>query len=469
VARSRNWSIWKSRRLTLLLLAADVLGLSLCWFGAWGIRYGLGRAGWMGPINTVDPYRGIFPILLGVWVADAALLGLYIHRRRLTSLNTWRRIFKAGYHALIYAMVVGFLFKRLDLGRSVILLSGILVFLYHYFSRTLLRILKRRAIRQGKGPTRALIVGLGPLAMKVRDSIRRNLEIGYELAGFLAHPSEPAGGLNGEAHLLGTTDSAREIIERERIEEVFLAIGHLSQDEQLNVLNAVEIPGVQVHLVSNLFGVLTQDVRLDEIVEFPVVALGDGRMPWHQEALKQAFDWTVALAGAVVWLFFFHWWIALCIRRDSPGPVFFRHKRAGRGGRLFWCYKYRTMRTDAKPYEKAPVDGGDPRVTQFGRFLRRTSLDELPQILNVLRGEMSMVGPRPEMPFLVEQYEPWQRRRLDVKPGITGLWQVIGRKNLPLHLNIQYDLYYVRNRSLMLDMEILLKTIPAVIWGRGAF
>jgi lipopolysaccharide/colanic/teichoic acid biosynthesis glycosyltransferase len=127
------------------------------------------------------------------------------------------------------------------------------------------------------------------------------------------------------------------------------------------------------------------------------------------------------------------------------------------------------MRTETDPYCPAPTESDDPRVTRFGRFLRRTSLDELPQLLNVLRGEMSLVGPRPEMPFIVEKYEPWQRRRLDVKPGITGLWQVIGRKNLPLHLNMEYDLYYIKNQSLLLDIEILLKTIPAVFMGRGAF
>jgi lipopolysaccharide/colanic/teichoic acid biosynthesis glycosyltransferase len=127
------------------------------------------------------------------------------------------------------------------------------------------------------------------------------------------------------------------------------------------------------------------------------------------------------------------------------------------------------MHVEAKQYDIAPTSDFDPRVTPAGRWLRRTSLDELPQLINVLRGEMSLVGPRPEMPFLVAQYEPWQRRRLDVQPGITGLWQVIGRKNLPLHLNMQYDFYYIKNQSFMLDLEILFRTIPAVLKGKGAF
>ena len=127
------------------------------------------------------------------------------------------------------------------------------------------------------------------------------------------------------------------------------------------------------------------------------------------------------------------------------------------------------MSLGAAAYDVAPNDLDDPRVTRFGRFLRRWSLDELPQLFNVFKGEMSIVGPRPEMPFLVQQYEPWQRRRLVVKPGLTGLWQVVGRKELPLQRNIEYDLYYVRHRGWLLDATILLRTIPAVLFRRGAF
>jgi len=468
---TQPFSIWKSRWLTVLLVAADVAGLSLCWFGAWWIRHEAGKVEAIEPINVLTPYIRIFPLLLAVWVGNAAFFGLYIHRRRLTSLNTWRRILMTSYQCLLYAMVLGFLFKPLDLGRSVLFLSGLLILIYLYVSRTLLRHLKQTAVRAGRGTVRALIVGTGPLAEKIRTSLRQHRDIGFELAGFVAHPTEPSPdwAMNSDAPLLGTTTDMVEIVHREGIEEIFLAIGHLAQEVQLNILNAVEVPGVPVHLVSNIFGVLTQGANLDEIGELPVVPLGTGRLPWHQEVIKQSLDLVLAALGMVLWLVAFHWWIALRIKLDSPGPVIFRHRRVGRGGKIFWCYKYRTMRTDADPYAVAPTDPEDARVTRFGRFLRRTSLDELPQLINVLRSNMSLVGPRPEMPFIVENYEPWQRRRLDVKPGITGLWQVIGRKNLPLHLNMEYDLYYVRNQTLLLDLQILLKTIPAVFMGKGAF
>ena len=131
--------------------------------------------------------------------------------------------------------------------------------------------------------------------------------------------------------------------------------------------------------------------------------------------------------------------------------------------------KFRTMQMDVPEYAEAPDDPTDPRITPIGRLLRKFSLDEFPQLWNVILGHMSLVGPRPEMPFIVEKYDPWQRYRLTVKPGVTGLWQIIGRKNLPLELNMEYDLYYIKNHSLMLDFLIILRTIPAVIFGRGAF
>jgi lipopolysaccharide/colanic/teichoic acid biosynthesis glycosyltransferase len=164
-------------------------------------------------------------------------------------------------------------------------------------------------------------------------------------------------------------------------------------------------------------------------------------------------------------------WILIVagIKLDSPGKALIKQKRVGKDGGIFEMYKFRTMKNDTGLYEKAPFSPDDPRITKFGKFLRKTSLDELPQLINVLKGEMSLVGPRPEMPFIVENYSNWQRKRLEVKPGLTGLWQILGRKDLPLHENIEYDFYYIKNQSLILDMVILVKTVWTVIRGKGAF
>lgn len=161
--------------------------------------------------------------------------------------------------------------------------------------------------------------------------------------------------------------------------------------------------------------------------------------------------------------------IALLIKLDSSGPIIFSHQRTGKNGKKFRLYKFRTMHANVQPQAESPLSKNDSRITRFGKILRKTSLDEAPQFLNVLKGEMSVVGPRPEMPFIVDQYQDWQRKRLEVKPGITGLWQVLGRKDIPLKDNLEYDFYYLQHRSLILELVILLKTVIIVITGKGAY
>lgn len=170
-------------------------------------------------------------------------------------------------------------------------------------------------------------------------------------------------------------------------------------------------------------------------------------------------------------LFFAPFWILiiLLIRIDSKGKAVFIHQRIGKSGKPFMLYKFRTMFIDSDSQEYAPVSLNDQRITRIGKFLRRTSLDELPQFINVLKGEMSLVGPRPEMEFIVKKYSDLERARLLVKPGITGLWQIRGRKDLPLQQNVEYDLYYIMHRSLWLDLKIILETIIVVWKGKGAY
>jgi exopolysaccharide biosynthesis polyprenyl glycosylphosphotransferase len=199
----------------------------------------------------------------------------------------------------------------------------------------------------------------------------------------------------------------------------------------------------------------------------------------RQRLLKRLVDIVVASIGLLLTLPFMLL-IALAIKLESRGPVLFRQRRVGEGGVLFHIYKFRSMVVNAEALQSAlnevRADGStihkhrhDPRVTRIGRFIRRTSLDEMPQLLNVLLGSMSMVGPRPELPWLVEQYESWQRERFLVPQGITGWWQVTGRSSKPCHLSTEDDLHYVRNYSIWLDIRIMLMTIPALIKGDGAF
>ena len=182
---------------------------------------------------------------------------------------------------------------------------------------------------------------------------------------------------------------------------------------------------------------------------------------------KRALD----VAGALVLLALlapFFLLVAALIQLDSPGPAFFRQRRVGKDGAEFLLWKFRSMRTNALPYAFSPTSNTDRRLTRVGRWIRRVSVDELPQLINVLRGEMSLVGPRPEMPFIVDGYTAFERGRLAVKPGITGLWQISPARAFPIHQNVQYDLHYIRHQNLMLDGAILLRTVAAVVRGVGA-
>lgn len=185
-------------------------------------------------------------------------------------------------------------------------------------------------------------------------------------------------------------------------------------------------------------------------------------------SLKRFFDLIFGGLGFICTLPFYPF-IIWYIKNDSSGPAIISQERVGKNGKKFLLYKFRTMFIDTELYAKSPRSGGDKRVTKAGAFLRRFSIDELPQFWNVLRGDMSVVGPRPEMPFITETYSEWQRMRLSVTPGITGIWQILGRKDIPLEENIEYDLYYVFHQSFFLDIAIILRTVPHLVFPKGAY
>jgi lipopolysaccharide/colanic/teichoic acid biosynthesis glycosyltransferase len=184
--------------------------------------------------------------------------------------------------------------------------------------------------------------------------------------------------------------------------------------------------------------------------------------------VKRIVDVLISIASLII---FFPVWliIIVLIRLDSRGSAIFSHERVGKNGKIFRLYKFRTMRLGVNAAEYAPTTLNDPRITRIGKFLRRTSLDEVPQFLNIIKGDMALIGPRPEMQFIVKKYDEMQKCRLLVLPGLTGLWQILGRKDLPLHENAEYDYYYILHQSLALDLIISLKTVSVIISGKGAY
>jgi len=271
--------------------------------------------------------------------------------------------------------------------------------------------------------------------------------------------------------VLGSIEQLPALVREYEVDEVFFASETMSHQDILNVIACCREVKTSYKIVSDMFEVLTSKrVDVEEIDDVPVIDLGSGQSGAGYRFLKRAMDLLgVLIIGPFAALIILG--IASYLKIRWPAyPVLFRHERVGNNGRHFMVYKLRTMDPKADLYAQAPTDPDDERISgRFGRFLRRSSLDELPQLWNVLRGEMSLVGPRPEMPFIVERYQPWQLHRLAVKPGITGLWQIMGRKDLPLYANLEYDFYYIQNQSILFDLIILLKTVPVVLFGKGAY
>jgi len=457
-------------RLTLLIVIGDALAFAVIWFGLYCLRDWLStNAVLHNPINPIRSYLIAFCVYLPFWFLVAWFHELYAHQGRLTSLNQLSNIVKAFIGGLAGSLAIAYLFKQWDIGRFILLLAAPLLCLWFYFSRTAFRHWKQRQFRRGIGITNVLVIGVGRTARRAVRRITSHPGGGYHFCGFVDHHKRRklSPTLMGSP-VLGHVQDLPEIVQQNKIHEVFLAAPMLTQEAILNLVTECEHLGVQFKIVGNLFEVISSQVQIDKIDEIPVIQLRNAALPPLQAAFKRLLDITVA--GCLLGLFAVPMLIiAVLIRIDSPGPAIFRQERIGLFGRPFRMYKFRTMTTSSLPYAMAPSDAKDPRVTRVGFWLRRFSLDEFPQLLNVLQGDMSMVGPRPEMPFLVSKYTLWERRRLDVKPGLTGLWQIVGRKNLPLSLNMEYDFYYIKNQSLLFDIIILIKTVPAVIFGKGAF
>jgi exopolysaccharide biosynthesis polyprenyl glycosylphosphotransferase len=279
--------------------------------------------------------------------------------------------------------------------------------------------------------------------------------------------------------VLGTLDQACDVVKEYGIEEVVIALQHHDRTRLTHLVADLQTYPVRVKVVPDFFDLAFPRAHAGVFAGIPMIGLREPAIDGFQRFVKRLFDLIVTtMMLLLLWpLLLF---IAALIKLDSPGPTIFKQLRAGENGRLFWVYKFRSMVADAEERQNEVIhlteEGkiihkvkNDPRVTRVGQWLRRMSLDELPQFFNILKGEMSLVGPRPEMPWLVEQYEPWQRKRFSVPPGMTSWWATCGRSDRPMHLYTEDDLYYIQNYSLLLDLQILWKTLGVVLKRKGAF
>ncbi len=468
----------------------DLLLVNAAFIVAYIIRYKLN----FGPLipglrDTATPFIRsnlgqwlIFEASLSIVVmAVLALAGMYRLRLGREWVNECFLIGRAVLMAMGLLIIVGYLVvPNFAHSRWVIIYTLVLLVVFLSLGKLLARgALAYLYTHSSQGLRRVLIVGDTVQGKVLMQNLMYKRSAGYEVVGFVRGRGDERRGPFSRFACLGSVDAIPDLAAQNLIDEVIIALPSASHQEIDDIRIHCTAHRVAFKLVPDLFELSLSRVDMDDIAGIPLINVQETALHGVNAALKRGTDIVVAtlvllLASPVMAL------IALAIRLDSPGPIIFRQPRVGMNGHLFTCLKFRSMVQDAEAQLHRMVqrrehkgilfkEKNDPRMTRVGRFIRRLSLDELPQLWNVLRGEMSLVGPRPPLQREVDRYEPWHLKRLEAKPGITGLWQVSGRSTLPFDEMVIMDIYYIDRWSLGLDLRILVRTILAVFTSNGAY
>jgi exopolysaccharide biosynthesis polyprenyl glycosylphosphotransferase len=421
-----------------------------------------------------DRYLQTLLVVLMAWLSSLLMFGEY-PGRRLSGIGVeiWAAV-RVNVLALVFFALIGFVFKVSSLSRLFILVYVFTTLVLMVLTRIIVRLLLYSIRRQGWDSRTRIIVGDGPSARKYLYNVIRYKKYGIRVVGYLA---EEPGGLGAQVRYLGNLESLADVLSAHKVDGVVCALP-VTHPRTEYVIQQCEIQGVSVELILDSLSSRIATSRVIQTGDLSRLVLSPIPHTPLALAMKRITDVVISAIGLVLTspLFVI---IGLAIKLDDGGPVFFSQERAGLHGRTFKMYKFRSMVVDAEQRRNellhlnemsGPVFKvrNDPRVTRVGRFLRKTSLDELPQLWNVLKGDMSLVGPRPPLPSEVDQYDYHHRRRLSVKPGITCLWQISGRNNIDFDRWMDLDMAYIDNWSYWQDWKIIFRTIPAVLKRDGA-
>ena len=467
------------RNLALTLLV-DVVLINLAFGLAYVMRYTLELFvpvldAFQAPYTAYLPWQAAYTLLMLIFLAAD---GVYTPQRGGSWFTELYRILNATTTVGVIAFAAVFFIGPLIYSRALLLWAIALTVAFLGAARLVRRLAGFALRRRGIGVARVLIVGAGELGRTVVRTIVAQPGLGYQIVGFV--DDDPAKLELGRYKALGTLDDVEAVLQRERVDEVIITLPWMYQRKIVGIVRACEQRGARARVVPDLFQLSLSRLDVDDIGGIPLVGIKETGLPRAGRVVKRVLDILVAATVLLV-MGLPMLVIALLIRLDSPGPALFQQTRLGEGGRPFTIYKFRSMRLGAEDEQEqlrahnqatGPLFKikNDPRLTPLGGLLRRTSLDELPQFLNVLRGEMSLVGPRPGLPQEVAQYQnSWHRQRLEAPQGLTGLWQVSGRSDLSFDEMCLLDIYYIENWSLGLDLQIALRTIPRLLFGNGAY
>jgi Undecaprenyl-phosphate glucose phosphotransferase len=448
----------------------DALMVALSFIGANWIRF---HSGWI-RVDSITPYThyGIFLVFfILIYLSVFKYTGLYRSRRGISGVDEFSKILQAALIASIILSAATFLAQFFAFSRLVILFSAFLILWSVWLERVIIRRVQVSMRRKGIGVTRVLIVGSGETARVLIQRLRQNPGLGYSIIGVVSE-SKKKGEIEGYK-MIGALSGFSKILKTHNPGEVIFALPATAHAQLIPMLVSLQNSQIKYKIVSDLFGLITHPLENDVLMDMPVFQMKEAPLnSWYNRVIKRTFDFSFSLLAVVVLTIIpVLPLLAIGVKISSPGPVFFRQKRVGRDGKHFFMLKFRSMAEGTETV--AFTAKNDPRVTPFGGFIRKTSLDELPQIFNVLLGNMSLVGPRPEVPGLVEKFEkeiPRYFERHQVKSGITGWAQVNGfRGNTSLHERVKYDIYYIENWNLGLDIRIMIRTVLDILEHEHAY
>ncbi|MBI5303379.1 MAG: undecaprenyl-phosphate glucose phosphotransferase [Chloroflexi bacterium] len=474
--RKHSWRRLASR------VALDASLINVAIFLAWYLRYELEFTPSLGEGFFYQSYAAYLPLALAMTVLCIAVFrfeGLYAPIRGRRFLDELYTLINGSTTALLVVMAFTFFIRPLVYSRAVYVYATLFIVVLLAVSRAAERLRRARQQQRGIGVDRVLVVGAGEVGRAMIRNIVAQPDLGYQIVGFVDDDPERGCTDIGRIKALGPSDNLRWLLRDYNVDEVIITLPWTARQKIIAIMELCQRVGVTTKVVPDLFQLSLSRVAIDDVGGVPLINVREPSLGAVDSVVKRVMDLCLGgiffLCAVPVMLA-----IALSIKLDSRGPIIFAQKRVGRGGRPFTTYKFRSMRLGAEE-ELAQLnrlneaDGplfkirNDPRRTRVGGWIRRTSLDELPQLLNVLRGEMSLVGPRPPLVTEVAQYEDWHKRRLEVAPGITGLSQVSGRSELTFDESVMLDIYYIENWSPWLDVWILFKTVPTVLSARGAY
>jgi exopolysaccharide biosynthesis polyprenyl glycosylphosphotransferase len=455
----------------IVLLLTDALACASAFYVAYLLRL---RTEYPPPVKvlTFDTYVPMMIIQVICMIVAFASMRLYITRPGASRIDELNSVFVGSSIGTVLSLAVtSLVLKNLDFPRLMIPYAWVLTFLFVGTLRLCVRIVLGFLRRHGVGRENVVIVGAGRVGRRLLDTIQNSPQLGYSITGFI--DNDPSINDVDGMRVLGHADMLPDVLLRHKVDDVVIALPHAPHEEILELVSRCEPAHVNIRVFPDLFQIMATEVSINDLNGVPLVTVRDVALRGWRLSFKRAVDLVLStifliLMSPVLLL------LAVLIKLDSPGPVFYIQERVGLDGKPFHCVKFRTMRADAEA-ETGPVRAtvNDPRRTRMGVFLRRFSMDEFPQFMNVLLGEMSIVGPRPERPAFVEQFKQEIPRYMDrhrEKAGVTGWAQVNGlRGDTSVEERTRYDVWYVENWSIWLDFKIMIRTVVEMLRGRNAY